>query len=116
MIKVKGKAITMTRGDTLSLRLHLTLDGEDYAPVAGDVIRFAVKHAAMNDERSEYTDTEPLILKEIPTDTMVLRLDPADTKELGFGTYVFDIQMTYADGAVDTFLPEGLLKLTPEVD
>lgn len=116
MIKVKGTTITMTRGDTLVLTLTLTKDGEAYVPEAGDAIRFAVKHTAMNDERSEYTDQNPLLEKSIPTDTLTLRLDPADTKALGFGTYVYDIQLTHADGAVDTFIAEATLKLTPEVD
>jgi len=110
MIKVKGTTITMTRGDTLRQRLNFIHCGEEYVPVAGDVIRFVVKHTG-----SEYTDPEPLLVKEIPTDTMTLQLDPADTEALGFGTYFYDVQMSFADGTGDTYL-SGSLKLTPDVD
>lgn len=34
--------IELTRGDTLSLQLELTKNGEPYAPEEGDSIRFAI--------------------------------------------------------------------------
>lgn len=117
MITIKKNKITMTRGDTLAAVVSLTnAEGETYTPEEGDSIRFALKHPAMNAQRTEYTDAEPLITKAIPIDTLVLRLDPADTKQLGFGEYVYDIQITLADGTVDTFIAEQPFTLTPEVD
>ena len=47
---------------------------------------------------------------------MLLQLTPDDTKSLEFGTYVYDIQITYSNGDVNTFLDKGTLKLTEEVD
>lgn len=47
---------------------------------------------------------------------MLLVLEPEDTKTLPFGKYVYDIQITYADGKVDTFITKGRLRLTEEVD
>ena len=55
-------------------------------------------------------------MKDIPSDTMLLVLEPEDTKTLPFGKYVYDIQITYADGKVDTFITKGRLRLTEEVD
>lgn len=116
MIKIDGTTITMTRGDTLIVYVAMTRDGEAYIPQTGDTLRFAVKHTKMNSKRTEYEDETPMILKDIPIDTQQLRLDPEDTKSFGFGTYVYDIQLTYADGTVDTFITEAKLILTPEVE
>ena len=113
---VKKNRITLTRGDTFIDTLQLYKEGEPFVPHEGDSIRFALKHPTMNAARTEYTDTEPLLVKTIPTDTMVLRIESAETKDLGFGDYVYDIQLTYANGDVDTFITEAQFRLTPEVD
>ena len=71
-------------------------------------IRFALKRS--------YNDSEVLIYKEIPYDTMILRVDSEDTKELQQpGVYVYDIQITFTDGTVSTFI-SGKLKLVEEVE
>ena len=117
MISIKKNRIEMTRGDTLITTVSIVdkKTGAQYIPVEGDVVTFAVKHATLNAQQTEYTDSEPLILKEIPTSTMQLRLDPADTKSLGFGEYVYDVDLTYADGRVDTFIAKMPFILTEEV-
>ena len=113
--KISGTSITLTRGDTLKVLINLFKDDQPYDPVAGDRIRFALKHNIMNSKQTEYKDVEPLILKQIPIDTRILELEPEDTKPLGFGTYVYDIQITFADGTVDTFITEAKFIITPEV-
>lgn len=60
-------------------------------------------------------DETPLLIKEIPIDTMILTLNPEDTKHLPFGKYVYDIELTKATGEVDTFITKAILKLTEEV-
>ena len=113
--KIEGTTITMTRGDTLKTLVTMALRGEPYTPSAEESVRFALKHPQLNSKRTDFKDTAPLILKQIPTDTMILELTPQDTKKLDFGTYVYDIQITFADGCVDTFITEAKLVLTPEV-
>ena len=114
---ISGNNITLTRGDTLRVQVDITLDGEPYTPTSEDVIRFALKHTEMNADKSEYIDTQPLILKEIPIETMILEILPEDTKELGFGTYVYDVQITFGeDGTVNTFITKAKFKLTEEVE
>lgn len=106
---ISGTTIRLTRGDTFMARIDISNpDGSAYEPADGDVIRFALKKS--------YSDSKPLILKEIPVDTLLLVLDPADTKRLDFGRYVYDIQITMADGRVDTFITKATLKLTEEVE
>lgn len=109
MVSISGTTIKMTRGDTL--RIILTLQDEEgnrYNPVYGDVIRFAMKQ--------NYNDSSPLILKVIPNSTLELVLNPEDTKNLAQpSSYVYDIEITYANGDVDTFIDKAKLILTEEV-
>ena len=106
---VQGTTITLTRGDTFMALISITQsDGNPYIPHEGDLIQFAMKRG--------YEDEEPLLVKDIPIDTMKLILDSADTKMLPFGKYVYDIQLTKATGEVDTFITKGTMKLTEEVD
>jgi len=110
MFTIKKTSIILTRGDTLKAEISITdKDGNPYIPVPGDTIRFAMKKH-YNDP-----DTEVLIVKDIPINTMILQLDPADTKDLDFGNYVYDIQITTAGGDVDTFIAKASLTLTEEV-
>ena len=115
MVEVNGNKITMTRGDTLRLKVGIAVDNEEYTPNENDIVRFALKHSALNAAQTDYADTEPLVLKTIPNETLILELEPTDTKALGFGKYDYDIQITFEDGTVDTFISDTL-KLTKEVD
>lgn len=109
MLKVNDKTITLTRGDSLAIKLDIfDSEGNAYTPSSGDVIRFAMKKS--------YSDSECLISKVIPNDTMMLSLAPSDTKELPFGSYVYDIELTYESGAVDTFIDRATFRLTEEVE
>lgn len=102
---ITGTTITLTRGDTFEALVSATKkDGTPYIPVEGDVIRFAMKE--------NYDDARPLLVKEIPIDTMMLMLEPSDTADLNFGKYVYDIQLTKANGKVDTFITKATLKLS----
>ena len=105
---VSGTTITLTRGDTFVALITITdSDGNPYIPVTGDVVRFAMK--------GTYGDAEPLLVKDIPIDTLKLVIEPDDTKQLAFGPYVYDIQLTKVTGEVDTFIPTSKLKITEEV-
>ncbi len=106
---IKQNAITLTRGDTFKAQVEIRHpDGSLYTPKEGDQIRFAAK--------KKISDTSPLILIEIPISTMQLVITPADTKPLDFGEYWYDIQITKANGDVDTFITKSVLKLTEEVE
>lgn len=109
MVKITGTTITMTRGDTLKVDIGITdSEGNTYTPQSGDTIRFAMKKS--------FSDSSALLEKTIPTDTLLLTLDSDDTKPFAFGTYVYDIELTYASGDVDTFIPKGTIKLSEEVE
>ena len=117
MVEINGTRIRMTRGDTLRVVLSLTVveevsEGEKieypYVPEEGDRIRFAMKKT--------YDDSEPILVKDISPDTLLLTLNPEDTKDLDMrGRYVYDIELTHANGDVDTFINKAKLVLTEEV-
>ena len=100
--------ITLTRGDTLTLTVELTKDGEAYTPEEGDVIRFAVSNVYKNQFGYEL-----LISKTIPNDTLTFTVS-SDETELDYTEYVYDIEATHSDGCVDTFI-SARLKITGEV-
>lgn len=113
MFTIDGTRITMTRGDTVIIDVSITMeDGTPYIPQEGDSLRFAVK--------KDYFDDEVLILKDIPISTMQLRIDPEDTKPLDMGAkkglFKYDIQLTTADGRVDTVIPRATLVILEEVE
>lgn len=106
---VKNNMITVTKGDSF----WATISINDYEPDPNDEIRFALK-SSLDDEE------QPIIFKTIPTETMELKLDSADTKQLDVGSYYYDVQITLTNGFVDTFInaKEGKpnFKVTPEVE
>ena len=106
-INNKNKKISLVRGDTLRMQVEILVDDEIYTPVSGDKVRFAMKQS--------YSSSKVLIHKNIPIDTLVLHLEPNDTKKLPFGSYVYDIEITFANGDVDTFI-RGEFKLEEEVE
>ena len=107
-VQIKKNNIIMTRGDTLRLKIEIYGSDEKgnlikYIPIEEDKIRFALKE--------KYSDEYPLILKEIPWDTMILHLLPEDTKKLKQpAEYVYDIQITLSDGTVNTFIDKARLQ------
>lgn len=109
MLKIdRGQNITITRGDTLSLTLELTKDGEPYTPVEGDALRFAISK-----EYEGAAGYELILEKAIPTNTLTFTLTSTQMK-LAYGEYNYDVEITHPDGAVDTFI-SARLKVTGEV-
>ena len=104
---ITGNEIKLTRGDSLILNFTITKNDEEYVPQEGDIVRFALKQ--------QIPDDEPLILKNADIATQTITLLPSDTKNLAFGTYVYDIELTTADGYVDTFIGPANFILTTEV-
>lgn len=107
-VKIQGNKIHLTRGDTLRVTVIITQDGEPYVPINGDSIRFALKKKVDDPD-------PPLILRDIPIDTLQLILIPEDTKPLEFGKYWYDVELTKNDGTVDTFIGPEAFYITEEV-
>lgn len=109
MLKIEGKTITLTRGDSAKIDLEIKdAQGNTYTPQAGDIISFVMK--------ASYQSQDALIEKIIPTNTLELVLAPQDTATLPFGGYVYDIELISAGGGdVDTFIDKGTFIVSEEV-
>lgn len=113
MFSINGTTITLTRGDTLIAQIEIKRNGETYTPVEGDSLRIVVRHPELNADKTDYKDPVPVIDKPIPIATQIMRLESDDTKDLGFGKYAYEVEITFADGTVDSFIT-GTLILTKE--
>ena len=109
MYKIEGFKITLTKGDsfytTVGMKNRDT--GQTYTPQEGDVVRFGMK--------KNVRDVNCVIEKTIPNDTLLLYLEPNDTQTLPTGNYVYDVELTYADGNKDTFINKEPFILVDEV-
>lgn len=104
---IQGKKIKMTRGDTIVAPIEImNQDGTPYEMQPGDSVRFKM--------RGEDEDSEPIITKDVTSGTLTIAHE--DTASLDTGSYFFDVQMTFASGSVDTFIPEGTVVILPEAD
>lgn len=103
MIKITGKEITITRGDCRPFNIVLT--GED-APEDGSDVLFTVKKA------SGYR--EALIEKtvQVSDGKAVIQLMNADTKDLPFGEYEWDIRFPNMCGEGEPYTPMDPAKFT----
>ena len=113
--RIEGTTIYLTRGDSFVADIEIkNEDGSAYELQNGDVVKFGLKSAKMRAGSTEYSDVRPIIEKTIPS-TLVLELEPDDTKKLPFADYKYDIEMTRASGTVDTFINNADFHLLPEV-
>ena len=100
--------IYLTRGDTFDCIVTIyDADGEEYTPATGDEVMFGMK--------LNYTDTTPVLEKQVDTSTMLLTIEADETEALTMGlSYVYDIQLRTAGNSVYTFV-KGRLYLGEEV-
>ena len=95
-INENNYAIAMTRGDSESL----TVKKKNDTWVSGEVITFTVRDGA---------DGDILLQKAISefdeNGWAIIPIDPADTEDIDFGTYAYDIQYSNANGMVRTIIP-----------
>ena len=106
---IKKNVISVVRGDSLWTKLELKdLNGDPYVADPTDIIRFSLKTSTNDDE-------EPLVVKEIPPDTMELRLSQEDN-DLPPGDYYYDIEATIMNGQfTNTVVGPCRYKITPQV-
>lgn len=120
MLNIDGNNnITLTRGDTLTLTVTLLHEVdpvppatestiEPYTPEEGDLIRFAVSKGYKTEPGYELK-----LSKDIPNDTLTFTCSSTETA-LDYRTYNYDVEVTHADGCVDTFI-SAKLTITGEV-
>lgn len=120
MLKIDANNnIVLTRGDTLTLTVTLLQEVAPvppatepawvpYVPVEGDVIRFAVSKGYKGEPGYELKFSNT-----IPNDTLTFTCTSLQTS-LDYRDYNYDVELTHADGTVDTFI-SAKLTITGEV-
>ena len=105
----KDNTIHLTRGDTARFslgRIVNTVTKTNYTPTAEDTVTMTIKKTAL--------DAAPCVQIIVPGGE-VLHIKPEDTKAMAFGKYVYDVQLTMADGDVYTIVPPTTFDLLKEV-
>ena len=105
----KDNTIHLTRGDTARFSLGQivnTITNTNYTPTAEDTVTMTIKKTVMQ--------ADPFVQIIVPGGE-VLHIKPEDTKAMAFGKYVYDVQITMADGDVYTIIPPTTFELLKEV-
>lgn len=89
--------ITLTRGDTATVNVELTMGGEAYELSEGESLTLTVK----------VTSWGPKVLLEKTAADMAFTLDSEDTAELSPGTYYYDVRLRGEGGESYTVVPRS---------
>lgn len=110
-MKVSGKNMTMTRGDSEVITIECFLeDGTKMPFLEGDIVYFTVKETIHDEEK-----VLQKIITEFTDGKAIINIEPEDTKSLLFKTYVYDVQLTRAEGTVTTVIPPSNFTIGGEV-
>lgn len=101
---IRGKDIFMTRGDSESIGVHLN----GYTLAEGDKVEMTVRQSLRGEVLLHKTVTE------FQDNTALISILPEDTSELEFGSYVYDIQLTFG-GSVKTIVTPSKFVIGGEV-
>ena len=104
---VNGYSLEMTRGDTESI----TVSCEGHPFEEGDIVEMTVRKRASSEDRAFYKRID--MFNEDGSAT--IPINPEDTADLSFGSYMYDIQLTFADGTVATIIKPNSFVLLEEV-
>ena len=111
-MRIIGNNIFIVRGDTGLLKINMSdrynkpiLFGE------GDTLFLTVKSSS----RTRSISFQKIIQIENETDLVSIDIDPNDTKRLSFGDYVYDIQLTRANGDIHTIVMASKFTVGEEV-
>lgn len=109
---IKGNEISMIRGDSETIQVSCRdMNDEKIKFISGDRVYMTVKESIHTSEK--------LFQKVIETFTedgdAIIEINPEDTKNMCFDTYVYDVQFVKADGKVTTIIPPNKFTILGEV-
>ncbi len=108
-VNPKTQEIQITRGDTLRVTFGATKNGQPYAFANGDKLKFYLNIP------NAKVGSAPKLSIDIPTATGELYISSEQTKELITTDYLYDIELTKANGDVDTIINRKSFKVLGEV-
>lgn len=111
-MRTKGTEIFIVRGDSGFLQIYMS-DREDNKILfkAGDVLFLTVKSSS----RTSKISFQKIVEIQTETDFVSVNIEPNDTKELSFGQYVYDIQLTRSNGDVHTIMMPSKFTIGDEI-
>jgi preprotein translocase subunit SecY len=110
-MRINGTDIFMTRGDseTFVVRLEDHETGDQISFIAGDVVKFTVKAS---------TQTATVLIAKVITEfedgEARIHIEPADTNNLKYHTYVYDVQLN-KQGNITTVIKPSKFVIEEEV-
>jgi len=110
-MKITRNNISMIRGDSETITVSCKDSNKADIPlVTGDTVYFTIKNTV--------NDIEKILQKvitEFVNGTAIIPISPEDTKTLDFSTYVYDIQLKFADGTIKTIITPSEFTIEGEV-
>lgn len=108
MLAITKDAIHLTRGDNADIIVTIRdLNGDIYELQTGDKLVFTMKINC---------NTEDVIIHKDITSDSIISILHNDTKDLPYGTYKFDVQLTTAGGYVYTVIDPHDFVIEKEVN
>ncbi len=106
MFSVQDNNIAMIRGDSGIFKIDvIDVAGNAVTLDDNDVLTFTLRRA---------TRSPTIVLQKTITGGM-LTINPSDTQDMPFGSYVYDVELKRADGYTDTIIPPHEFLLLEEV-
>lgn len=106
MFKVDNNNISMIRGDSGVFIITITdTNGTPVELTDGDGLTFTLRR----------TPRSPTIVLQKTITDGTLTINPSDTQDMQFGSYVYDVELKRADGYVDTIIPPHEFLILEEV-
>lgn len=106
MLTISNQNIFLTRGDTAKIALSITSAGNSAYDSTKDTVVLTVKKST--------TDKEKILQKTAVNG--IITISHADTRNLEYGDYVYDVQLTTAAGDVCTIITPHRFRLEEEVN
>lgn len=104
--QMHSSEITLTRGDTLPIKILIIDENKDpYILQPDDSLFFTMKKSV---------STKEIIIQKVVKGTEFI-IEHDDTANLPYGKYVYDIQLTQGNGRVSTVIGPQSFELTGEV-
>lgn len=100
--------IRLTRGDTARLSVDVTNfpSGEEYVITDSDTLTLTIK--------KRESDTQHLVQKVIRGQNC-FHIEPSDTKDMVFGKYRYDVQLSTSSGDIYTIIEPSNFEILKEV-
>ena len=98
--------IRLTRGDTAFLSVELFDDSGKYDLKTGDKLELSAKKSINDTSYSIHITAN---------NDAVFTFNPSDTANLAYGSYLYDIQLTLANGDIFTVIPLSHIVICEEI-